>query len=461
MKVIIIGCTHAGLVAAKEILEIHPDTQVTIYERTNGFSFMSDGVFLYLNHSLQQLDDTFVSSPAQLVNLGVKVCDNHNVLAVDPQKKTITAADMTNETIIQDDYDRLIVATGANVRLPAINGIDNPRVLLCKNYQQVQRMLDLAESNSNQRIAIVGAGYVGVGLAEGFATNGHQVQLFQSHQQILNNYFNQETAARITALLEDHGVKVQLQTQITNIFEKADHSLQLKTANRTFSADMIVICTGFIPNTRLLKNQLKTDNRGALLLNNYLQTSDPNIYAAGDCAAVRFNPTDSDAYIPLASNAIRQGKIAAHNIFKNYYPYTGTQATSALKILGHYWATSGLTIENARHYNLNAFEVTLTTDLLPEYLSNEAKLNISLIYNRDNRRIIGAQLDSNKNLMPAINTISLAIQNHNTIDDLAFVDMFFQPEFNQPFNYLNQVAQAAIRQERKAGFEQPHFTYDF
>lgn len=459
MKVIIIGCTHAGLVAAKEILAIHPETAVTIYERTNGFSFTSAGIFLYLNHSINHLADTFASSPEKLRALGIKVCDNHNVLQVDPKQQTILAADMAKETIIADHYDRLIIATGANVRLPAIKGIDNPHVLLCKNYQQIKQVIQLAQNR--QRIAIVGGGYVGIGLAESFINNGHQVQLFQSHQQILNNYFNQSTALRITHLLEEHGVKIQLKTQVAKFFEEKDQTLKIETDKGTFLADMVVVCTGFVPNTRLLKDQLKTDSRGALLLNNYLQTSDSKIYAAGDCAAVHFNPTNELTYIPLASNAIRQGKIVAHNIFKNSYPYVGTQATSALELFDHYWATTGLTIENAKRHQLNVFEATLTTKLLPTYLHSEAELTISLVYNRDNRRILGAQLDSNTNLIQAINTISLAIQNHNTIDDLAFVDMFFQPVFNQSFNYLNQVAQKAIRQEREAGFDQSRFTFDF
>ena len=457
MKVIIIGCTHAGLTAAKEILTNHPETELTIYERNNNFSFSSDGIFLYLKNQVKNLESIFTSSPSKIRQMGAVVRDMHTVLNVDTQKKQIRAVDMQKGIIITDNYDKLIVATGANPRLPAIVGIDNSRVLLCKSFLQAQKIYTMAQSS--QRIAIIGAGYAGVEFAESFAQKGYQVDLFQSSDQVLNNYFDVSTSEFVVKLLQKHHVNVHLNTNVTAFTEVTDLIIKLSTSSGDdFLEDMAIVCTGFIPNTRLFAKQLKMEKHGALLLNNYLQTSDPDVYAAGDCAVVHFNPTNKSIYAPLGTNAVRQGFLVSKNIYGNFYPYMGTQTTSALKLFGHNFAMTGLTLKNAKLHGLNAHSTVYQGNWRPDYMPYSEPATLSLVYNRDNRKILGLQLHSKKDLTQSVNTVSLAIQNSNTIDDLSMTDMFFQPNFDQPFNYLNIVAQIAVKHEKAAGFDNPRFT---
>lgn len=460
MKVIIIGCTHAGLTAAKEILLNHPETELTIYERNNNFSFSSDGIFLYLKDQIKNLERIFISSPAEIRQLGAKVRSMHTVLNVNTEKKQLCAANMQTETIITDNYDKLIIATGANPRLPVITGIDNHRVLLCKSYLQAKKIYKMAQSS--KKIAIIGAGYAGVELAESFAQRGYEVDLFQSKNQVLDNYFDIPTSEFIVDLLKKHNVNVHLNTNVIAFTDATDSTIMLSTSTAdSFLEDMAILCTGFIPNTKLFSKQLKMERHGALLLNNYLQTSDPDIYAAGDCAVVHFNPTNKSIYAPLGTNAVRQGFLVSKNIYGNFYPYMGTQATSALKLFGHNFAMTGLTLANARQNGLNAHSTVYTGNWRPEYMPNSEIVTLTLVYNRDNRKILGLQFNSKKDLTQSVNTVSLAIQNGNTIDDLSMTDMFFQPNFNKPFNYLNLTAQAAVRYEQKAGFDNPRFTTSY
>ncbi|MDV7757434.1 FAD-dependent oxidoreductase [Liquorilactobacillus mali] len=459
MKVIIIGCTHAGLAAAREILKNHPETTLTIYERNNNFSFSSDGIFLYLKNQVKDLADIFISSPKEIRQLGATVREMHNVLSVDTKKHQLRAVDMNTGNIINDTYDKLIVTTGANVRLPAITGIDNRRVLVCKSYLQSKKIYELTQES--QKIAIVGAGYVGVELAESLVTKRHvhKVDIFQSQGQILNNYFDIQTSDMIADLLKEHGITVHLNSDVSDFTDESDSTVRLITSNGNFTEDMAIVCTGFVPNTRLFTGQLAVERHGALLVNSYLQTSDPDVYAAGDCTVTHFNPTNKDIYFPLGTNAVRQGLLVARNIYGHSSPYMGTQATSALKLFDHNFATTGLTLANAKRQGLNAFSVSYTDNWRPKYMPDKEPVMLTLVYDRDNRKILGLQLASKHDITLAVNVVSVAIQNRNTIDDLSFVDMFFQPNYSRPFNYLNLIAQKAVEQEWQAGFSQPRYTY--
>lgn len=456
MKIIVIGCTHAGTIAATEILKNHPDADVTIYERHNNFSFLSCGIALYLDGQVKRLEDMFYSSPDELRELGATVHDNHDVLKVNAKEHTVQVADMKSGEVFTDTYDKLIMTTGSSVVVPPLFGIDNSRVLLCKNYQQAQAIYNAAQKYHH--IAIIGAGYSGTEFAESLSKTGHDVQMFQSRGQILNNYMGKRMSSWAVDLLRDHDITVHLEHRVTAFTGNDDGTLTIETNQGDFQTDVAIVSTGFVPNTSLLRGQVNIEKHGSLLTNKYMQTSDPDIYAAGDCAMVRFNPTGESAYTPLATNAIRQAMLVAHNVFGNTYPYMGTQATSALKLFGNAVATTGLTLEHAQAYGLNAQEVVYDGTWAPEYLPHTDPLTIILIYNRDNRKILGAQLRSAHDITQSANTISLAIQNNNTIDDLSLVDMLFNPNFDSPFNYLNMVAQLAVEQEREAGFNDARFT---
>ncbi|MFD1318867.1 FAD-dependent oxidoreductase [Loigolactobacillus zhaoyuanensis] len=446
MKVIVVGCTHAGTIAVTQILQEHPETEVTVYEWHDNVSFLSCGISLYLGGQVKRLEDMFYSSPEELSKLGATVRMKHDVLKIDAKTKTVTCADLVSEEITTDTYDKLIMATGSYVVVPPLFGIDNSRVLLCKDYAQAQEIYKTAQNHKH--VAIVGGGYVGVELAESYADTDHEVTLIQGRDQILNNYVDKPLADKITTLLTDHGVHVYLGERAQSF--SGDDQVVIETDKGEHQADLVIVCTGFVPNTELLRGQVDMDRRGAILINDYMQTSDPDIYAAGDACVTHYNPTGKSAYVPLASNAVRQGILAATNIFGHTQKYMGTQGTSALSIFGYTLASTGLTLNSALADGFDAAAVTFHDDYRPNYMPTTAMLTIELVYDRSNRRILGAQLFSKHEVAQSANTISVCIQNQNTIDDLAYVDMLFQPNYDQPFNYLNLVAQQAIVQEKQA-----------
>ncbi|WP_412989327.1 FAD-dependent oxidoreductase [Pediococcus siamensis] len=449
MKVVVVGCTHAGIAAVNEIFKAHPDTQVTIYERNDNVSFLSCGISLYLNGQVKHLEDMFYATPEDLAKKGAQVCIKHDVLSIDSKQHQLTVQDLETKEIATDTYDKLIMTTGSYVVVPPLMGVDDSRVLLCKSYDQAKEIYESAKTHKH--ITIVGAGYVGVELAEAYADTHHDVTLIQSNKQILNNYVDECLSDKITDLLKKHGVHVYLNERV-QAFHGDDQrdKVVIETSVQEHETDLVIVCTGFMANTELLRGQVEMDRHGAIITNAYMQTSNPDIYAAGDACISHLNPAGTDAYIPLASNAVRQGGLAGKNVFGDIQKCVGTQATSAMELFGYTLASTGLTLESAKREGLDAASVVYHGNYRPNYMPTTEMLTIILVYNRQTRQILGAQLFSKHEIAQSANTISVCIQNKNTIDDLAFVDMLFQPHYDEPYNYLNLVAQLAIEQERQA-----------
>lgn len=448
MKVVVVVCTHAGTAAVEQILQEHPDTEITVYERDDNISFLSCGIALYLGGKVKHLEDMFYASPKDLQKLGANIKMKHDVLKIDSENKTIMCENMKTHEIINDTYDKLIMTTGSTVVVPPIMGISDSRILMCKNYAQAQAIYETAKNH--KKITIVGGGYIGVELAESYANTDHEVTLIQSHDQILNHYIDKDMSDKVVDLLHEHGVKVYLNQRVTG-FDRDDKKdkVLIETNKEDHEADLVIVCTGFIANTDLLRGQVKMDKHGAIIINEYTQTSNPDIYAAGDACTVYFNPSHEHAYMPLATNAIRQGALAGKNVFGNIQKYMGTQATSAMELFGYTVASTGLTLQHALEHGMNADVVEFHDNYRPAYMPTTAMLTIRLVYDKDTRLILGGQLFSKHEVAQSANTLSVCIQNKNTIDELAFMDMLFQPNYDNPFNYLNLVAQMAVAKERQ------------
>ena len=441
MKVIVIGCTHAGTAAVKQILATDPSTEVTIYERNDNVSFLSCGIALYLGGQVADPQGLFYSSPDQLAQLGATVHMQHDVTDIDTAAHQVTVTDLQSGTVKTDHYDKLVMTTGSWPIIPPITGIKNPNVYLCKNWGHAQKLWE--DAKDAKRVVVIGAGYIGAELVEAYQRQGKEVTLIDGADRILNKYLDAEFTDRIESDFTEHGIKLAL-GQVVRSFSDDGQEVTVNTDKGSYTADMAIMCVGFRPNTALLKDKVAMNPNGSIKTNDYMQTSDPDIFGAGDAVAVHYNPTKRDAYIPLATNAVRQGTLIGLNLIKPTRKYMGTQATSGLMLFDQTIVSSGLTVEHAQAENVPAASVVLEDNYRPEFMPTTKPVLMKLVYSPTTREILGAQFMSEHDVSQSANTISVMIQNHNTIDDLGFVDMFFQPVYDRPFNYLNLLGQAAI-----------------
>jgi NADPH-dependent 2,4-dienoyl-CoA reductase/sulfur reductase-like enzyme len=438
MKIVVIGCTHAGTAAILNLKKLYNDIDITVYERNDNISFLSCGIALYVAGVVQDPKGLFYSSPEELNKLGVTTKMNNDVFDIDFENKTLKAKNLVNNEIIDDTFDKLIITSGSWPIIPKLEGIDLDNILLSKNFNHSNKIID--KSHDLKKITVVGAGYIGVELAEAFQEKGKDVTLVDAEPRILSRYLDKEFTDLAEEEMKNKGIKLMLGESINGFEGNNGKVSKFSTNSGTYDTDLVILCVGFKPNTELFKDKLDMLPNGAIIIDEYMKTSDPNTFAAGDCCTVKFNPTGKNEYIPLATNAVRMGTLVAKNIKENTIPYIGTQGTSGIKIYDLNIASTGLNEISAKKADIN-YEISILEDnYRPEFMPEYEKVKLKIIYNKDTKVLLGAQILSKANLTQSINTLSICIQNKVKIDELAFTDFFFQPHYNKPWNYLNSVA---------------------
>jgi NADPH-dependent 2,4-dienoyl-CoA reductase/sulfur reductase-like enzyme len=451
MKVAVIGCTHAGTAAINNILNLYPDAQIDVFEKNDNVSFLSCGIALYVGGVVKDPNGLFYASVEQFESLGANMHMNHEVIACDVDRKQIQARDMKTDETINYNYDKLIITSGSWPVTPPIPGSNLENVLLCKNFDHAKEIIKRSESARN--VVVVGAGYIGVELVEAFEENGKNVTLIDSEDRILNRYLDDSFTAPVETTFKQRGIDLAL-GQTVSEFEGTHAVKKVITDKGEYNADLVVMCIGFRPNTRLFKDQIDMLGNGAIIVDAYMQTSVRDVYAAGDCCAVTNNATKQPAYIPLATNAVRMGTLVAHNLVRPVLAHPGTQGTSGLKIYNHNIASTGLTESAAKLAGLSVDSASIVDNYRPEFMPENAVIQLKLVYEPETHRIVGAQIISEADFTQAINTISIGISNNMTIEQLALTDFFFQPHYNKPVNFLNQVAMEAMAKETRKVKEQ-------
>ncbi|WP_025693267.1 FAD-dependent oxidoreductase [Paenibacillus zanthoxyli] len=442
MKVAVIGCTHAGTAAIVNTAQLYPEAEITVYERNDNISFLSCGIALYVGGVVKDPQGLFYSSPEKLAELGVKTKMRHEVVSVDTKNKTLHARDLSTGKEFDDTYDKLIVTTGSWPIMPKLEGIELDNIVLSKNFQHSNTIIEKAQHAKH--IAVVGAGYIGVELVEAFQLNGKKVTLIDAETRILSKYLDPEFTNPIEQSLKDHGIELALGEKVSSFKGENGKVTTIVTDKGEYKADLVILCIGFRPNTELLKGQVEMLGNGAIIVNEYMRTSAPDVFAAGDSCAIHYNPTGKKAYIPLATNAVRMGTLVARNLVSNTIPYMGTQGTSGIKIYEDNIAGTGLTETAAKNEGIDAEAVMITDNYRPEFMPTFEAVQLKVVFERCTRRILGAQIMSKADLTQSINTISVCIQNGMTVDQLAFIDFFFQPHYNKPWNFLNTVGLQAL-----------------
>ncbi len=447
MKVAVIGCTHAGTAAVKELAS-QQDVEITVYERNDNVSFLSCGIALHVGGVVKHAESLFYSSPSELAELGAEMRLKHDVLEIDSERQTIVAKNLMTGEVVHDTYDKLIMTTGSWPIIPMLPGIELNQIELCKNYHHAQTIIEKA--SDAERITVVGAGYIGAELVEAFEAYGKDVTFIDSADRILNKYLDRSFTDVIERELTDRGIRLELGQTVQSFKGENGTVTHVVTDKGTFETDLVILCVGFRPSTELLKGQVDILPNGAIIVDDYMRTSNPNIFAAGDSCAVYYNPARTHAYIPLATNAVRMGTLIGKNLLAPKIRYQGTQGTSGLRLYDLNIASTGLTEEAAPLFGLEVSSTTVTDAYRPEFMPTAEDVQLKLVFETATHRVVGAQIISKVDLTQAMNTLSVAIQNDMTLEELAFVDFFFQPHYNKPWNLLNQAALQAMSERQSA-----------
>lgn len=442
MKIAVIGSTHAGTFSATQIKQLHPEADITVYEQHTTVSFLSCGIALWVGNHVSDEQRMFYETPASMTEQGITMKMQHQVVEADLVNKRIRVKNLLTGDFSDETFDKIVITTGSKPLVPKIPGIDNDKIYMVKSWEDANRIKEVADDV--KRVVVIGAGYIGAEIAEQFSVTGKKVTLIDGFDRVLPKNFSPVITDRLEAAFQDNDVTLALQQLVTGFEDATDGGIRVTTNQGAYEADIAVLGIGFLPNTDLFKGQVDMLPNGAILTNAYMETSLPDVYAAGDATTVFYNPTQAYDYIPLATNAIRQGMLVARNIDGHHLAYSGTQATSAVELYGYAMSATGLNKGSAEARGLDVVETVHEEDYRPDFMLSTTPVLSTLTWDRKTRRVLGAAFMSKHDITQATNVVSLAIQNQMTIDDLAMADFFFQPNFTQPVNFVGATALQAV-----------------
>ncbi len=440
-KIIVIGANHAGTAALNTILDNYTGNEVIAFDSNNNISFLGCGMALWIGNQISGPEGLFYSDKEKLEAKGAKIYMETPVERIDYKNKVVYAKSYDG-TMYEESYDKLILATGSIPIVPNVEGIDLLNVEQVKLYQNAETVITKLKDDNIKDIVVVGAGYIGVELAEAFKRNGKDVTLVDCADTCLSGYYDVEFTDEMKNKLLENGIKLSFGETVKKLTgtKKVE---KVVTDKNEYNADMVIMAVGFKPNTTLGKDDIKLFGNGAFIVDTHQETNIKDVYAIGDCATVYDNAIGDTNYIALASNAVRSGIVAAHNSCGTEIESVGVQGSNGISIWGYNMVSSGLTLAKAKKLGIDADFTDFEDFQRPLFMDKNEKVKIRIVYDKSTRIILGAQMGSNYDISMGIHMFSLAIQEKVTIDKLKLLDIFFLPHFNQPYNYMTMAALSA------------------
>lgn len=440
MKVIIVGGVAAGMSAAAKFRRLDKDSTILIYEKSDIISWGACGLPYYVGNFFENSDMMKARTIEDMKKVNIDVKINHEVIKVDPIKKTIQVKNWENGEVFEDNYDKLMISTGAHSILPPIKNIDTKGVFTLKEFSDGLNLKKEMDKEENQNIIIVGAGYIGLELLEACVNlKKKNIKVIQLGDRVLAESFDKEITDIMEEEIRGHeGVELLLQEMVLEIIEKDGKVVGIKTDKNEYKADLVVIATGVRPNTEFLKdsgiNMLKN---GALIIDKYGRTNIEDIYSGGDCASVYHMISNEDVYIPLGTTANKIGRIVGENLAGLNSEFCGTLGSAAIKVLNLEAGRTGISEKEAIAKGLNYKTLFMKDKNHAGYYPGEEDIYIKLIYDVDTRLILGGQIIGKSGAVLRVDVISTALYSKLKVDDLGKIDFCYAPPFSNAWDALN------------------------
>lgn len=437
MKVIIVGGVAAGMSAAAKLKRANKEAQITVYEKSRHVSFGACGLPYFVGNFFEDSQKMIARTVEQFNASGITVNIEHEVLNVDTDNKCITVKNLLTDETFTDTYDKLMIATGASAIIPPINNVDLKHVYTLKSMEDGEALKHAMQNEALKRVAIVGAGFIGLEVVEAAKQYGKEVHVFQLNDRVLVDTFDKEITDLLEEELRTHDVHLHLSQTVTELV--GDQAVtQIKTNDETFDVDIVVLTAGVRPNTSFLKGTgIEMLRNGALVIDHEGRTSIEDIYAAGDCASINHILKPEPAYIPLATVANKMGRIIGENLAGAHHTFNGSLASACLKVMNLEAGRTGLSEQEAMNLGINYKTVFITDMNQTSYYPGQSKINVKLIYNADTKVILGGQIVGRKDAVQRVNVLATAIFAGLTTDQLAMLDLCYAPPFARTWDVLN------------------------
>ena len=436
MRIVIIGGVAAGPKAGSKLVRLLPDAEVTIIEKSDILSYSGCGLPYYVSGIIKKQSELLSSSvkvvrdPVFFHNIkNVNILNKTEAIGIDRDLKRVKIQNIYSKNISWVDYDKLVLATGSYPKIPNIEGIDLKNIFTLHGVHDAEGIKTFISGKKASDVVILGGGLIGLEMTEALIRKGCRVTIIETMPQILN-IVDEEIAILIVNYLESHGVRVLTNTSVIK-FLGIEAISSIVTNSGIIPADMVILSTGVAPQISLAKEVgLQIGITGAIKVNTQMMTSDPDIYAAGDCVEKTDITTNSPCYMPLGSTANKEGRIAALNISGKEAHFPGVLGTITCKVFDYCISRTGLTFKEAIEKGYNIV-TSLTAGPDKEHFMKDAKtLMMKLIVDTDTKLILGAQTIGSSDGYNKIGIIATAMNARMTIDDISNLDLSYAPPYS-------------------------------
>jgi len=431
MRLLILGGVAAGTKAAARARREYPDAEVTIVTQDEYVAYAGCGLPYFVGGEISEAKELIVRTPEEFKQEnGITVLTRHQATQIDPAAREVRARDLTTGAEKSFSYDKLIIATGALPIVPQIEGITLKRVSTVRGLTDAKKIRALLDTGKLHRAVVIGGGFIGLEMAENLARRGLTVSVVELKSAILPG-FDPEIAALAKNHLVEHGIQVFTGEAVTSILgNDRGEATAVVTDARTIEADLVILSAGIRPNTEVAAAAgVKTDRRGLILVDEYLRTNVPDIFAVGDCASVRNRITGADAYSPMGSTANKTGRLVVANLFAPTEAFPGVQGTTIVRLFTLNAARTGLSTEEAREAGLDVETVLVPTPDRAHYYPGNRTIITKLIADKTTHRLLGAQVIGEGVVDKPIDTLALGIAMGMTVDQLSGMDLAYTPPF--------------------------------
>ena len=440
MRLVVIGGNAAGMSAASRVRRRDPSWEVIVLEQTQEVSYGACGLPYYVAGLNDDIDLIRIRRAAEFEKAGVVVKTGCTVTSVDFAAKRVFYKNPQN--VAQEvQYDKLLVATGAAPRIPAIAGVQLPGVFALKTLEQAHA-LKQAILKKPQNVVIVGGGYIGLELAEACLLQKiPQVRVVEATDGLLG-VFDPEFGQAVREELESHGVLVHTSEKVLSI-EGTSHVQRIVTDKGSYAADLVILSIGVCPNTAFLGDEVEKLPNGALVTSPAMETSISDVYAAGDCATVWHRLLDKPAFIALGTNANKQGRLAGDAVLGKTVDFRRALGTSMLRCMNLELAKTGLGQQECERNGIAYRTTTVQTRSHARYYPDPQVLTVKLCYRPDDHVLLGAQIMGAKEAAWRIDTFACAIDQGMTTEELGFLDLGYAPPFASVWDAIAIAANAS------------------
>jgi len=457
-RLLIVGGVAGGASCAARARRLSEDSEIVLFERGPYVSFANCGLPYYIGNVITSEDDLIVASPELFLEwFEVDVRSQSNVLSVSREKKEIEVKDLKTGRVYREKYDALLLSPGSSPLKPRLEGIDLPGIFTLRNIPDTREIIKWIKEKKVERAAIVGGGFIGLEMTENLRRLGIHVTIIEMQPHVMPA-IDPEIAEFIHKHLRANGVSLMLGSAVSGFGKENDDSISVRLQSKNIvPADMVILSIGVRPEIQLAKDAgLSIGSLGGIVVDEFMRTSDENIWAVGDAVEVKDFLTGGQSLIPLAGPANRQGRIAAESIFGtsgNIKSFRGVQATAVCGIMGMTIASTGLTEKAIKRHEKNGTHIPyekiyLHPDHHAIYYPDAKTITMKLIFSKNDGRVLGAQAVGFEGVEKRIDVIAAVIQQNGTVFDLEEAELCYAPQYGSakdPVNMAGMIAANVLK----------------